>query len=199
MIALVKTGPNKVLELGAGEGNTCRALKECGKASETVGIELSPQAAAIARGKADKVLEGDVEKMEFPFPEKHFDYILCGDVLEHLVNPWDVLKRLKGVLADSGQLIASIPNVRYRGVIKRLVIDGEWRYEPAGGILDMTHLRFFTKKEIFRLFESTGYKVDAIQIIFRKKEEAFINTLTFKVFDDLLAYQYLVTVSKRPL
>jgi hypothetical protein len=89
------------------------------------------------------------------------DLIIAGDVLEHLVNPWGALDRLRPYLGTSGKVIASVPNARNLVLISELLAQGEWRYERMG-LLDITHLRFFTARSFRRLFEETGFRVDRI-------------------------------------
>lgn len=108
------------------------------------------------------------------------------------MNPWDTLRKPKPLLAPQGKVIASIPNVRYRRVLVDLVFRGDWKYTNVG-ILDRTHLRFFTKKGIYRLFTESGYRVELIYPKYKKKEERLFNRLTFKIFDDIFAWQYIVS------
>ena len=86
------------------------------------------------------------------FPGKVFDLILILDTLEHLLTPWNFLKKIKSKLSDNGSIVISIPNIRHYSIIINLFIKGEWEYEESG-ILDNTHLRFFTKKSLFKIFE----------------------------------------------
>lgn len=91
-------------------------------------------------------------------PPRQFDAIVFNDVLEHLVDPWSALRESKSFLTDGGMVIASIPNVRHYSVIKPLVVSGRFEYQDAG-LLDRTHLRFFTFTSSVDLFESTGFRV----------------------------------------
>jgi 2-polyprenyl-3-methyl-5-hydroxy-6-metoxy-1,4-benzoquinol methylase len=91
-----------------------------------------------------------------------FDCVIFNDVLEHLVDPWAALSATHGHLAPDGVVVASIPNVRYLRVLFDLVVHGTFEYTTSG-ILDRTHLRFFTKRSIVELFRSTGYVIESIQ------------------------------------
>jgi SAM-dependent methyltransferase len=104
------------------------------------------------------VLVGDVERMASPFAPATFDAIVCGDVLEHLREPETFLRQARSWLRPQGSLIASIPNVRHHSVVRGLLA-GNWTYEAAG-LLDRTHLRFFTRRSIETLFEGAGFRID---------------------------------------
>jgi 2-polyprenyl-3-methyl-5-hydroxy-6-metoxy-1,4-benzoquinol methylase len=98
--------------------------------------------------------------MDLPFAPGSLDCIICADVLEHLRNPYDVLKRFAGLLSDSGTIVSSIPNVRHYSILHMLA-EGLWTYQPQG-LMDSTHLRFFTKHEIGSLFDQAGLTVTSL-------------------------------------
>lgn len=150
-----------ILDIGCGEGDFGELIKRQSNA-EVWGIELSSQAAEKARVRLDRVYEGNIELDQFDLPEEYFDCIVFNDVLEHLWYPWDVLKQMRKLLKNHGYVLASIPNIRYLGQVKKLMLQGDWDYEPWG-ILDRTHLRFFTLKSVKKLFEQTGYTVMSIE------------------------------------
>ncbi|MEW6720414.1 MAG: glycosyltransferase, partial [Thermodesulfobacteriota bacterium] len=156
---MVPAGAARILDVGCGEGVLGRALLEKG-ASEVVGIEADPSSAEAARRNLTRVLEGDVETMELPFADGRFDCIVLADVLEHLRDPLSALKKLKRCLAEEGAVVASIPNVRFLNVVGALA-DGCWEYRDFG-ILDRTHLRFFTRKEMERLFRDAGFELEGV-------------------------------------
>lgn len=195
LIEYVSAGPNRILEIGAAKGATGEALKREGKAAEVVGVELFEEAARVAASRIDRIIVGDIETMTLDYPDGHFHYVICGDVLEHLRSPWDVLTKLRPLIADNGKVIASIPNVRYKQVVKDLVLRGEFRYETQG-ILDSTHLRFFTRNSIRRLFKEAGYTIETIAPIYLKKGGGKFNRFTLKLFDDFHIYQYIVVARK---
>jgi len=193
---LVQGRDNIVLDIGCGEGETGYELKKQGKAREVIGIELVEKAGNRAKEKLDRVIVGDIEKLELPLAKEHFDYILMGDVLEHLIDPWSCLKRLKEYLKPGGSVIASIPNVNHWRVLKDLILYDKWEY-VAAGTLDRTHLRFFTKKTIVRMFTECGYKI----IYLGKNHSArldvrLFDTLTLRRLERFLAVQYVVVGRK---
>jgi len=201
IIEFVRDGDNKILEIGCGEGNTGKVLKEQGKAVEVIGIEKISEAARIAETKIDKVLCADVETIELPFDEGYFDYVIIGDVLEHLYDPWSLVNKLGHYIKKGGYIIASIPNIRNWRVIKSLALKGEWNYSSEG-LLDDTHLRFFTKKSILKLFSSKDFFVHRLipKFEFRPTYKSDIikpfNNITLGLFEDFLAFQYIFIARK---
>jgi glycosyltransferase involved in cell wall biosynthesis/SAM-dependent methyltransferase len=157
--AIVPAGASRIMDVGCGEGMLGRILLERG-AAEVVGVEANPAAARRARENLSRVLEGDVESLALPFEDGHFDCIVLADILEHLRDPLSALVKMVRCLSDSGAIVASIPNVGFFEVIRRLA-EGRWEYEEYG-ILDKTHLRFFTKKEIELLFHQAGLELTGI-------------------------------------
>jgi SAM-dependent methyltransferase len=153
--ALVPPQCRRVLEVGCACGGLGQILKARGH--HVTGIELVPEAAAEARRRLDRVLTGDVETDGFPFPPDSFDAVVFADVLEHLVDPWRVLREAAGVLAPGGAVVASIPNLQNGAVLWRLV-RGKWEYRERG-ITDIGHLRFFTLGTIRGLFAQAGLSV----------------------------------------
>jgi len=155
--ALVPAGARRVLEVGCAAGALGRLLKRRAP-REVVGIEIHAPAAAVARRHLDRVLELDLDAIDaLPLDEGSFDCIVCADVLEHLRAPERALAVLRRYLAPGGVLIASIPNVRHASVVLPLLVEGRWQYRDEG-ILDRTHLRFFTAAEIVALFEGAGFR-----------------------------------------
>ena len=197
IIKLVADGKNKVLEIGCGNGITLVSLKKLGKADFIAGVDI------VDLGQKeilDKFVLGDIEKIEkLPFEEKFFDVIICADVLEHLVDPWKVVKNLKKFLKEDGVFIASIPNIRHYKVLFEVFVKGSFKYVDAG-ILDKTHLRFFCKKNMIEMFEEAGLKIEEIKsdldfngISLKKR---IFNFLTFNKFYDFFVTQFIIKVRK---
>ncbi|HEY3296755.1 MAG TPA: methyltransferase domain-containing protein [bacterium] len=159
---LVPVTAKRVLDVGCGHGMTGGLLR-AERGIEVVGIEIHEAAAAVARQHLSSVVVGDLETMELPLEKASFDCLLLGDVLEHLVNPWLALKKLTQYLKPSGSIVASIPNIRNLGVMKK-VLEGSWSYEEWG-ILDKTHLRFFALKDMQALFEQAGIEAKVVEIV----------------------------------
>jgi SAM-dependent methyltransferase len=153
--ALVPRRCRRVLEVGCGSGQLGRLLRERGH--HVTGIELVPEKAEQARRWLNHVVTADVERDGFPFPPASFDALIFADVLEHLVDPWRVLREAVEVLAADGVVVASIPNVQNIDVVRRL-LRGRWDYRERG-ILDFGHLRFFTLHSIHSLFAQANLDI----------------------------------------
>ncbi len=158
LVDIVEGIGNKILEVGCGEGFTGSELKRIGKAKEVIGVEIFGPAAFKAKERLDKVIVGDIQVISLPFPDRYFDYIIFGDVLEHLSDPWSTLRKLKRYLSSSGFVIASIPNLTYWEILKDIIFLDKWEYVDSG-ILDRTHLRFFTRKSLIDLFQGSGLEI----------------------------------------
>src|SRR5262249_29567945 len=118
-------------------------------------------AAKIAGTKLDKVITGNFGE-DLDVGDEAFDCIVFNDVLEHMIDPYSALGYARKLLAPGGCVVASIPNVRYFDNVWNLVIEGSWEYKDIG-VLDRTHLRFFTKSSIKSMFVDLGYKIETIK------------------------------------
>ena len=150
LIKLIPKNPdNKILEIGMGGGNTLVNIKELHLAKEVVGIELMKLDDSQQQNPLiDRILFGNIEEMELDLEADYFDIILCGDILEHLIDPWKVLHKIRKYLKPNGSLIASIPNFREIRNVYKIFFKANFKYEDMG-TLDKTHLRFFCKKHCF--------------------------------------------------
>ncbi|HPO13168.1 MAG TPA: glycosyltransferase [Candidatus Hydrogenedentes bacterium] len=147
----------RLLDVGCGAGVLGATLKKEFKEMEVTGVEMVEDACRKAQRVLDRVLQGDIETMEFPFDEGYFDSIVCADVLEHVVHPEMVLKKLARYLEREGVIVISLPNVQYHEVVAMLV-SGAWTYMNAG-ILDSTHVRFFTRQTAIDMVRDAGLEV----------------------------------------
>lgn len=153
---LVPREARRILEVGCGAGRLGELLKSR-QPAEVTGIELNPDAARRAQARLDRVLTCDIEECEAEFAPGAFDCIICADVLEHLRDPQATLRQLRRWLSPDGHLVVSLPNVQHFTVVNSL-LNGNWTYEPAG-LLDRTHLQFFTRREIEKLFYRAGFAI----------------------------------------
>lgn len=188
----------RVLELGCGSGATLGWLKQIHKASATVGIEIDESAANAAKKHADEVYWADFERGDVDMSDRQFDVILCLDVLEHMVNPWRVVDLLVSqYLKAGGTLISSVPNVRHYSVVLPLLLGGRWDYADAG-LLDRTHLRFFTRDSARQLMTHpllapTSCSATGFDGLSKKR---LFNLLTLGTFEAFVTYQYYLTARK---
>jgi 2-polyprenyl-3-methyl-5-hydroxy-6-metoxy-1,4-benzoquinol methylase len=148
----------RVLNVGCGAGNDSRLLRELG-GREIHGVEPFEEAAALARGNYDQVSVGPVEA--WTWDRRPYSMIVLADVLEHLVDPYALLAEARSWLSEDGHVLISIPNVRHLSVLWQLVVRGEWRYREHG-IMDSTHLRFFTSASFRRALDDSGYELVAL-------------------------------------
>lgn len=192
---------NKILELGVGSGDTLIEIKNLNLAEEVVGIELIKLENSNQNSPfIDKLLFGNIETMDIDLPQNYFDVILIGDVLEHLIDPWNTLNKLHLLLKNNGVIIASIPNFREYQNLKKILLNANFKYEDDG-ILDKTHLRFFCKQNIVSLFKTTQYNPECVysNFLIEKKfsKKKLFNMLTFGIFRDFLTRQYIVIARKK--
>ena len=161
--ALVAPG-SRVLDVGTGSGALGRHLRGQ-RRCEVDGVTLSAAERDAASPAYDRLVVADLEDPAWAtrFADRRYDVIVCADVLEHLREPARVLRACAGLLRDGGWLLASVPNVAYAGLVAELM-HGRWTY-GAEGLLDRTHLRFFTRASFRRLLEDEGWRVERIEPI----------------------------------
>jgi GT2 family glycosyltransferase/2-polyprenyl-3-methyl-5-hydroxy-6-metoxy-1,4-benzoquinol methylase len=149
-----------IVDFGCATGYMARLMsqREC----VVTGVEINEKAAEVARQYCKNVVVADLDIASVLdiFQEQTFDIAVFGDVLEHLRNPWKVLIETKKILSDNGYVVASIPNIAH-GAIRLALMEGKFQYQELG-ILDNTHLRFFTRKTVQELFENAGYLIEKI-------------------------------------
>lgn len=150
-----------ILELGCGNGATGLAVQQAGKCARYVGIEMFEPEALKAAEVLTRVHIGNVETLELPYDEATFDALIMSEVLEHLIEPDRVLARLVRLLKPGGRVFASSPNIAHWKPIWDL-IQGRFEYQQQG-LMDRTHLRWFTPASFRRLFESAGVEVDSLR------------------------------------
>ena len=195
-----KTQNVKVLEIGAAYGETLFYLKQIGIAAEAVAVDLFEDTKNKQNYKPlDNFIFGNIEEIDLPEYENYFDLILLPDVLEHLIEPKKVLNKIKKYLNTNGKIIVSMPNIRHYSAINKIFFKGDFRYEESG-IFDYTHMRFYCKKNIKELLESTGYKIEiqesSIKNYNGKSIAKIINNFTFGLFEEFFSYQYFFVAIK---
>lgn len=152
----------KILEIGCAAGQLGAAVKQRAQVHWT-GVEITQEAHLKAAQVLDLALLADIETDSLDLPAQSFDRLVLGDVLEHLRDPWTTLSRLAEYLKPGGQVLCSLPNINHWTVLANLLA-GQFTYEDQG-ILDRTHLRFFTLKESITLFEGAGFTLERVESI----------------------------------
>jgi 2-polyprenyl-3-methyl-5-hydroxy-6-metoxy-1,4-benzoquinol methylase len=198
---------SEVLDLGASTGALGRYLADRG--CEVDGVELDPAAARMARSSYRSLIEADLETadLEELFEGHRYDAVVCADVLEHLRNPGRILEQARRLLKPNGALLVSVPNVGYAGVLLELLA-GDFTYRPLG-ILDETHLRFYTRPSLLQLLTNHGFHPDKIEpVTLSLNESEFGNRMVDRfpprvvksVLEqpDALVYQFVVHAKLEP-
>ena len=211
-----KIPAGKVLEIGCAGGATGKYLKERLSVQYYVGIDISPEAADIAKKHLDKIIVANIEETdlasEYGLKRGEFDLLLSLDVLEHLYNPWDALADLSSYVKPGGYVVASLPNIQNITIVQDL-IKGIWQYQDAG-ILDATHLRFFTLDEAKKMFSGAGLAIKSIEHVLNPSlDMAKLNESGNKYHEGnleianlnknelihLFTYQYILIAQKEPV
>lgn len=177
-----------ILEVGCGAGNTGALALRRGRCARYCGVELFPAAAALAKEKLTEVVLGDIEQIDLPWPPGSFDALIMSEVLEHFADPWAVLRRLRPLMKPGGIVLASSPNVSHASVVWGL-LRGEFSHTDEG-LMDRTHLRWFTPQSYRQLFEESGFVVDKVFALNRQDRLArFVDFVSRGRLSHLFWYQ----------
>lgn len=184
------------LDIGCGRGVMGQYLQETYGAKVT-GLEIIPANFEVARGILHDCLVGDIEKMDVSAMVGQFDYIVFSDSLEHLLEPQAALEKIKPLLNASGSVLISIPNIRNFRASLPLLLRDNWEYTDEG-LLDRTHLRFFTESSITNLLHRSGYRVDRMFVdLPAGSKVGLLNRLTLGLFKRLLTSHYFIQACPR--
>jgi 2-polyprenyl-3-methyl-5-hydroxy-6-metoxy-1,4-benzoquinol methylase len=192
---------DNVLDIGCGTGATGAAIRQNFNVGHYSGIELMSEAAKIAKERIDYVISGNVEtlineKKFHDLDKRKYDLILILDVIEHLYDPWGLLNFLRDWLSPDGIIVMSIPNAGNIYVVNKLVRD-RFLYDE-GGLLDKTHIRFFTLRTIQHLVETTKYEI--LNTYFKRgnmdTKSKILNIFTLGLLKKMFVVQYIVIVKK---
>lgn len=204
---ILLTGTDKrVIEFGCSTGYVSKVLKQRG--CYVVGIEVDPEAAGRAREVCDRVVVGDLDDLDLlsELGGETFDVGLFGEVLEHLKYPQRALIQTRQLLAPGGYVVVSVPNIAHAS-IRLALLKGEFDYEEMG-ILDDTHLKYYTRKSIVDLLEGCGFVVDQVDWTEQRIAEAELTEVldplglsnmeeVVKAFSspEAVAFQYVIKAS----
>jgi len=161
MSLLIPKSYHKILEIGCGSGDFRNNMNS---ENEYWGIEPVLEPALLARKKLDKVFINTYEEVFNDLPDQYFDLVICNDVIEHMVDHDSFFESIQKKMTDDSYLVASIPNVRYIENLINIIFRKEWEYRESG-VLDRTHLRFFTEKSLKRTILKHGYKIEKFYYI----------------------------------
>jgi 2-polyprenyl-3-methyl-5-hydroxy-6-metoxy-1,4-benzoquinol methylase len=154
MLALLPARYDRVLEIGCDEGDFAASLH-----GEVWGVEPDAEAAAVASGRLHRVLTGTFETMRDALPAGYFDVVVCNDVIEHMVDHDRFLDLVRAYIAPGGVLIGSVPNMRHYRALFELLVLRDWDYRDSG-VLDRTHLRWFTARSLRRSLVRAGFEIE---------------------------------------
>ncbi|SDR50182.1 Methyltransferase domain-containing protein [Rhizobiales bacterium GAS113] len=189
-----------MLDLGCGTGATVALVRQVRTVDWAGGVELDPQSAQSAATICDRVWVGDANSQPFDreIDPSSLDLVLCLDVLEHLVDPWAMIRRLSPLLAPGGRLILSVPNIRNWKFLWRLTTSGDFHYRDAG-LLDRTHLRFFVRSTAIELATAAGLRLvsaaNAQPFVF-PDARFLLSKASGGRLDELTAKQWLVVAER---
>jgi len=191
ILELIPEGPNSVLDVGCGAGYTLIKLKTLKKAAEVTGIDIVN---LNQNNYLDKFIMCNLDNEIPSLPENYYDVIICADILEHLKNPFNVLKTFVKFLSKTGIFIISLPNFREIATLFSIIIKGRFKYTNSG-ICDITHLRFFCKKDMIDLIKNSGLTISKIKY-YLKYKRALFDKLTCGIFSEFLVKQYIFIAKK---
>jgi 2-polyprenyl-3-methyl-5-hydroxy-6-metoxy-1,4-benzoquinol methylase len=188
--ALVDAGTKTILDVGCGTGRLSALLKKLDPKRTVFGVEQNEQAASDACKVLDSVVTGDIQTMQLPFESAMFDCMVFADVLEHLIDPGAVLRKLRPYLKPQGYIICSVPNMRHYTVILKLIRRG-WEYDDYG-LFDRTHIRFFSLTSAKKMLVEEGFELEHIEPrIVASRKMRFLNRLWFGALEEFVAFQYI--------
>ena len=191
-----------VLDIGCAVGELGHYLTEQ-KHCVVDGIEANPDAAAIARSFNRQVWEADLETASLAelLGESRYQYIVCADVLEHLRDPGQLIRQIANFLTPGGKLLVSIPNIAHVGVFLEL-LSGDFRYREEG-LLDQTHLRFFTRRSFLYFLAENGFAGQIVDRTIVDLQHSEFSAIPLEImspsllremqdWDDNITYQFIV-------
>jgi len=159
MLSFIPERRRTVLEVGCGLGRFAASIPGV---AEAWGVEPNEDAAEVAKGQLYRVIQATFDVARKDLPANYFDVVVCNDVIEHMIDHDQFLEDAKTLLTPGGVLVASIPNVRFYLNLFELVCARDWEYREAG-ILDRTHLRFFTERSLRRTLDQHGYRIEDLR------------------------------------
>jgi len=160
LLEFIPTNSKKLIEIGCSSGALAREFKAIAPNCDYLGVEIDAGYADLAKRYCDRSIVLNLESATDDFWEEQSDRDcwIFGDVLEHFQDPWAILKRIRKIIPKSGCVVACIPNAQHWSLQAKLSI-GDFRYENMG-LLDKTHLRWFTRQTLIEMFDQTGFQIE---------------------------------------
>lgn len=203
---LIPDAAKRIIEIGCSSGALAKEFKKNHPDVHWIGVEIDPDYAELAKKYCDTTIVANLDEVKNDFYVTHSDCDcwIFGDVLEHLKDPWKVVKSIRNVIPHNGCIVASIPNAQNWSLIAKLSV-GDFRYEDTG-LLDRTHLRWFTRKTVHELFENEDFIIsEGLTTISHQPNQEILN-LIGKIADkcgvnpmeamaDAIPLQFVVRVS----
>ena len=191
----VRENSLNILDIGCGTGILGAYFKKNQNCNVT-GIEINQKAFEAAKLNLDNVIKGNIETLDLTLNENYFDVIIMGDVLEHLVNPITTILKITPLLKKEGRILITVPNVRNWNVLIKLIFQDSWEYADWG-ILDYTHMRFFTLKSAKSILKKNNIKIESAQRIIQKPSKSNVfNIFTLGIFEGFLASHIFLTLKR---
>ena len=171
LLSLIPKDAGTLVEVGCSSGALAREYKRLNSGCRYIGIDVDPSYVQLARRYCDEAIELDIENADERYLRERLvcDCWIFGDTLEHLRDPWSLLSKIRSFISESGSVVACIPNAQHWSIQARLSC-GDFRYENSG-LLDRTHLRWFTRMTIIEMFAEAGFEiVDGLPRIFNEPD-----------------------------
>lgn len=198
LVAMIPDKVKSILDVGCAMGGYGRGLKKERPRISLTGVEMNPVMAEKARAHYDQVIEGKIEDIDL---RTKFELINCGDVIEHLYDPWKMLGELKKHLYKGGYLVLSVPNAGHWTIVRDL-LRGRFEYVPVG-ITCITHIRWFTEESVTNALVEAGFDIDVLerqQLPPTRAGQEFIRSMTDSGYGDeksLLTNEFIIRAVKK--
>jgi O-antigen biosynthesis protein len=180
---------NKVLEFGCGKGFVSEQMQK--KFNQITAVEIDPASAKNAEKFCNRIIVGDIEEIDFSKLGKEFDVAVFGDVLEHLKKPEKTLQKTRKLLKKRGGIVVSVPNIA-NWKIRMKLLTGKFDYTD-NGILDKTHLRFFTLKNIKKIIEENGFEIEKVSSVpSAPVPTKALKKAMAKIFPGVFSFQFII-------
>jgi len=198
LVEMIPERVKKILDVGCAMGGYGRGLKKARPDIRVTGVEMNPVMAQRAKVYYNHIVEGKIEDITFT---DDFDLINCGDVIEHLYDPWNMLHQLGKLLQKGGYLVLSVPNAGHWTIVRDL-LNQEFEYVPVG-LLCITHIRWFTEKAIKKALADSGFCIDLLkkqQLTPTASGQKFIKTMVDSGYGNeqsLLTNEFIIRAIKK--